>query len=284
MVRRYVDRFLAAQTWADPVGDFLTGLFRAVLRPVPPLKSFLHGTWLGHPLHPLVTDVPVGALTGALVLDLLSLTDGANVMTLLGVLGMVGAAVTGIADYVDSEGKTRRYATLHSLLMFLAGALYLFSVLVRFGLTPGTAQHALITAVIGYAFLVVGAYLGGDMVFNQGNMVDRHAWRSGGAKWIALEAGEIPEGTPTKAEAGAQTLVVVRRGETLYALHDVCAHLGCSLSEGKVVGDQIECPCHGSRFGLLDGAVTRGPAVYDQPRFEVRRTDGGIEVRRAGSG
>lgn len=284
MIRRYVDRLFAAQTWADEVGDFATGVFRAILRPFPPLKSFLHGTWLGHPLHPLMTDVPVGALTIALPLDLLGLTEGANVATLLGFAGLIGAAVTGIADYVDTEGKTRRYATLHSLLMFLAGTLYLLSVLIRFGFTPGTAQNALVTAALGYAFVVVGAYLGGDMVFNQGSMVDRHAWRAGGGKWTALEAGEISDGTPTKAKAGGQTLVVVRRGDTLYALHDVCAHLGCSLSGGKVVGDQIECPCHGSRFGLRDGAVTRGPAVYDQPRFEVRRTDGGIEVRRAGSG
>jgi len=83
-----------------------------------------------------------------------------------------------------------------------------------------------------------------------------------------------------KAKAGAQTLVVVRRGTSLNALHDVCAHQGCSLSDGKIVGETIECPCHGSRYRLRDGLVVRGPAVFDQPHFEVREAEGKIEVRR----
>ncbi|MGH2500241.1 MAG: Rieske 2Fe-2S domain-containing protein [Candidatus Limnocylindria bacterium] len=282
MLRRLIDPLLARQTWADEVGDVLTGFFRAILRPVPPLKSFLHGTWLGHPLHPLVTDVPVGALTIGLALDLIGSFDGARWATLLGFLGMIGAAVTGIADYADTEGKTRRYATLHSLLMFLSGAFYLFSVLVRFGVTPGTSDHATLTAAIGYVFLVLGAYIGGDLVFALGNMVDRHAFRSASDRWIALDVGEVAEGAPTKARAGAQALLLVRRGDTIHALHDVCAHAGCSLSEGRIVGEEIECACHGSRFRMRDGAVVRGPAVYDQPSFEVRTSEGRLEVRRRG--
>lgn len=92
----------------------------------------------------------------------------------------------------------------------------------------------------------------------------------------------MPEDRPTKAKAGAQTLVVVRRGEEIFALHDTCSHQGCSLAEGKLVDDgrRIECKCHGSRFELADGSVNRGPAVYPQPRYDVRRAEGKIEVKR----
>ena len=103
-------------------------------------------------------------------------------------------------------------------------------------------------------------------------------FRNVNGKW--LDTTEIPADKPVKAKAGAQTLVVVRRGKDLDALHDVCAHQGCSLSDGKIVGDAIECPCHGSRYRLHDGLVVRGPAVFDQPHYEVREAEGKLEVRR----
>jgi nitrite reductase/ring-hydroxylating ferredoxin subunit/uncharacterized membrane protein len=281
MIRRVVNGVLDRQAWADEVGEVLQKLYLAVLRPVPLVKDLLHGTWLGHALHPLVTDVPVGALTAALVLDLIGEVDGAKWATLVGFVAMIGAALTGIADYTGTDGKARRYGTIHSLLMFFSIAFYFFSVLVRFGLTPGEHAHAMTTAILGYAFLAIGAYIGGELVFGLGYMVDRHAWRGPGAKWAPLEPGEFPEDAPAKAKAGAQSLVVVRRGDAVYALHDTCAHAGCSLAEmGRVVGDLIECQCHGSRFDLRTGHVARGPATYDQPAYEVRRSEGRIEVRR----
>jgi nitrite reductase/ring-hydroxylating ferredoxin subunit len=166
--------------------------------------------------------------------------------------------------------------------MFFSAVLYLFSVLVRFELVAGTATAALTTGLLGYLFLAGGAYIGGEQVYSLGYMVDRHAWRGATQRWTALEPGEFAEGEPTKAKAGAQTLVVVRRGDAVHALQDVCAHAGCSLAEnGRVVGSEIECACHGSRYRLRDGIVTRGPATYDQPAYEVRRAQGGFEARRA---
>jgi nitrite reductase/ring-hydroxylating ferredoxin subunit len=136
---------------------------------------------------------------------------------------------------------------------------------------------------VAYLFITVGAYIGGDVVYGLGNMVDRHAWRSRGTKWGALEApAAIAEGVPVKAKFGAQTLVLVRTGETINALHETCAHAGGPLSEGTIVNGCLECPWHGSRFELATGHLKRGPSVYDQPRYEVRRTDaGGWEARRA---
>jgi nitrite reductase/ring-hydroxylating ferredoxin subunit len=93
--------------------------------------------------------------------------------------------------------------------------------------------------------------------------------------------GGIPEGRPVKAKLGINGLVLVRRGERILALHDTCAHAGGPLAEGKLVGGAIECPWHASRYRLDNGRVVQGPAVYDQPAYEVRRKDGGgWEARR----
>ena len=129
--------------------------------------------------------------------------------------------------------------------------------------------------------------MGGDVVYVAGNMVSRHAFRGAGTRWIRLDTGTVadlallPEATPTKMRAGVNDLVVVRVGDTVRALHDVCAHAGGPLHEGRVVDDCIECPWHASRFRLTDGLARQGPTVYDQPAYEIRAAEaGGYEVRR----
>ncbi|HTH69942.1 MAG TPA: Rieske 2Fe-2S domain-containing protein [Candidatus Saccharimonadales bacterium] len=280
MIRRFVNRNLLDKWgWGAGIADLYSTVERAVFRPKW-LRSFLHGTWLGHPLHPLLTDVPIGGLTIALILDLLGIYDGANWATLLGTAGLILAALAGFVDLSETDGKPRQYGGVHATLMLVALVFYVFSLVVRFGYAPGTPFQSTLLAAAGYLFIVLGAYIGGDLVFTFGNMVDRHAWRTGGAKWAALDLTEVPDRQPTKAKAGAQTLVLVRLGDKIQALHDTCAHAGCSLSEGKIVGDTIECGCHGSRFKLADGSVVVGPATFDQPSYEVRRADGKLEVRR----
>jgi nitrite reductase/ring-hydroxylating ferredoxin subunit len=118
-------------------------------------------------------------------------------------------------------------------------------------------------------------------------MVNHHAFRGAGTKWIAMEpaeldeAGNIPEGKPVKAKLGINSLALVRQGETILALHDTCAHAGGPLSEGTLEGGALVCPWHFSKYRLSDGRAQRGPTVYDQPAYEVRRTDaGGWEARR----
>ena len=280
MIRRFINRNLLDKWgWGVGIADFYTAISRFVIRPTW-LRSLLHGTWLGHPLHPLLTDVPVGGLTIAIVLDLLGIYDGANWATLLGVLGLVAAAIAGFVDLDETDGKPRQYGGVHSTIMLAALVVYVASLFVRFGVMPGSPTEATLLAAVGYLLIVAGAYVGGDLAFTFGNMVDRHAWRSGGTKWAALDVTEVPERQPTKARAGAQTLVLVRRGDRMDALHDTCAHAGCSLSDGTIVGDTIRCGCHGSRFKLADGSVVVGPATFDQPAYEVRRAEGKLEARR----
>ena len=280
---RLLTRMIDAQgPWARPLGDAVHRFVHWLFHRITPIHSFLNGTWLGHPLHGLLTDVPIGAFTLGIVLDVLGQGYAADVAIAFGVLAMLGAALAGFADYADTDGLARQRATVHSTLMIVALVVYVVSLVVRWG-NPPDRTVAIATSVLAYLFLAAGAYIGGDVVYSLGNMVDRHAWRSRGAKWASLDApAEIPENAPTKAKMGAQTLVLVRTGETVLALHETCAHAGGPLSEGRLVNGCIECPWHASRFDLATGHVKQGPAVYDQPGYEVRRTDaGGWEARRA---
>lgn len=279
MLHKAIEGFLEAQAmWADPLGKIFVAIFAAIYKPIPVLKDFLNGVWFGHPLHPAITDVPIGAYVVAVVLDFAGQRTAATAAIGVGIVFMLLAALAGYADYIDLEGKSRRFGTVHSSLMLVALVLYLVSFVMRLGAVPSPAEVWL--SVIGFLIVIGSAYVGGELVYNLGTQVDRHAWRGGGTKWTALDVTDIPADKPVKAKAGAQTLVVVRRGNGLDALHDVCAHQGCSLSEGKIVGETIECGCHGSRFRLRDGLVVRGPAVFDQPHFEVREAEGKLEVRR----
>jgi len=285
---RLLARIVAAQDWwARPLGDFNHRWLSALFRPIRPLKDLANGTWLGHPVHSAVTDIPIGTLLLAVVLDVLDLRVAADVALLGTALFMLAAAVTGAADYVDTDGSARTRATLHSTLMVIGLVLVILSLLVR---VTGPADRSVPIALSVIAFLIVtaGAYVGGDVVYVFGNMVSRHAFRGAGAKWIKLDLGgltdlsELPHATPTKARAGINDLVLVRIGATVNALHAVCAHAGGPLAEGTVVDGCIQCPWHGSRFRLDDGRVAQGPALYDQPVYEIREADGGgYEVRRA---
>jgi nitrite reductase/ring-hydroxylating ferredoxin subunit len=285
---RLLARIVAAQdAWAKPLGDFNHRWLSALFRPIRPIKDLLHGRWLGHPLHSAATDVPVGSLLVSVALDLLGQPVGADIALLATVLFMVAAAVTGAADYVDTDGLARVRATLHSSLMVVALVVVVISLVIRAG-SPVDRTIPIVLSIIGLAIITAGAFVGGDVVYLLGNMVSRHAFRGPGTKWIALDLGgltdlaELPEATPTKARAGINDLVLVRQGPTVHALHAVCAHAGGPLPEGRVVEGCLECPWHGSRFRLNDGLVKRGPAVYDQPAYEIRAADGGgFEVRRA---
>ena len=119
MIRRSVNRILDKWHWGVGIADFYSSIDRFIVRPKW-LRSFLHGTWYGHPLHPLLTDLPIGALTVALILDLLGIYDGARWATLIGSAGLVGAAAAGFVDLDETDGKARQYGGVHASLMLVA--------------------------------------------------------------------------------------------------------------------------------------------------------------------
>ena len=281
MVGRMLERLSERQTrWAKPLGDWLHGLMAAVFGRMLPVRDFLAGTWLGHPLHALLTDVPIGALTLVIVLDVVGQPVAADVALLVGVLAMLASAAAGYADYSTTDGRARVRATVHSSLMIVSLVVYVVSLVIRAG-GPSNRTLPIGLSLIGYLILAGGAFVGGDVAYLMGNMVSRHAWRPAGTKWQPLDVTEIAEGTLVKAKVGAQALVLVRTGDTILALHDQCAHANGPLSEGSIIDGCVECPYHGSRFELATGRRRRGPTVYDQPAYEVRPVSaGGYEARR----
>ena len=277
----------AQNRWTRPLGTWAFGWLHRFFSWAPTLRDLLIGRWLGHPIHAVLTDAPIGILFLVPVFDILGQPGAAEVSLVVGILSMAAAALAGFADYADTDGSARDRATLHSTLMLTALVLYLVSLTVRLG-GNGTGAAAFWTSILAFLVLAAGAFVGGDVVYVLGNMVNRHAFRGTGTKWIHLEPaeteadGSIPAGRPIKAKFGINTLVLVREGEKILALHDTCSHAGGPLSEGKLVdSDLIECPWHASRYRMADGHVVRGPSIYDQPTYEVRaREGGGWEARR----
>ncbi|MEA2535973.1 MAG: hypothetical protein QOF11_207 [Chloroflexota bacterium] len=281
MLGRALTRLIDAQAgWARPFGDWLHGAADAIFGRMVTIRSLLNGTWLGHPLHAVLTDVPIGALTVVIVLDLLGQPTAADAALVLGILAMVASAVIGFADYSVTDGKARVRATVHSTLMIVALLLYVVSLALRAG-SPVDRTAPIILSIVAYLVLSAGGFVGGDVAYVLGNMVDRHAWRPAGTKWAPLEVGDLPEGQLVRGKLGAQNLVLVRQGDTILALHDQCAHAGGPLSGGRIVDGQVECPWHQSRYELTTGRRRRGPTVYDQPTYEVRPAEAsGYEARR----
>ena len=272
--------------WAKPFGAFNARWTRALFRAMTPIRDLLQGRWLGHPLHAAATDIPIGMLLGSVVLDLIGQPTAADITLVGSIIFMVLSAIAGLADYSETDGTALTRATLHATLMTVALVVLIVSAAMRTG-EPADRSVPIALSIIGFLLVTAGAFVGGDVVYVAGNMVSRHAFRGAGTRWIRLDTGTVgdlallPEATATKMRAGINDLVVVRIGDTVHALHDVCAHAGGPLHEGRVVDGCVECPWHASRFRLTDGLPRQGPTVYDQPAYEIRSAEaGGYEVRR----
>jgi nitrite reductase/ring-hydroxylating ferredoxin subunit/uncharacterized membrane protein len=274
--------------WLDQLGDQLQQLVSAAFDSLGPdtrgLKNLLHGTWLGHPLHPVMTDVALGGWTVAAALDALdSVTDddafatGADAALALGLLGALGAASTGANDWQHTTGTARRRGTAHALLNIGATALMAASLATRLSGNRSTARGL---AGLGLGLATTSAFIGGDLVYGQQIGVNHAAGLEGPDEFTsALADADLPEDQPRLAEVGGTRMVLVRHAGRIHALAEVCSHLGGPLAEGSLEDGGIVCPWHSSRFNLEDGSVLDGPATFPEPCFETRVREGQIEVR-----
>lgn len=250
------------------------------------LRDFLNGTWLGEPLHAVLTDLPVGAWTAAMVFDVLDwaldqpqFALAADASIGIGLAGAAGAAVTGITDWSDVDPPARRLGLVHGLLNLGATTLFATSLVLRRRKhrKSGRAISALGYAVMGYA-----AHLGGKLVYEHRVGIDRTDGQVFPDEFVAvLPEVQLAYDKPTRAIVQGVPIVLVRRANGLFAMADTCSHFGGPLSDGTLVDNCIVCPYHASRFDLKDGHVVNGPAVHPQPCLEVRIREGQIEVRRA---
>lgn len=172
---------IARQDWlertANAVQPAVTSSFKAGGRTGQAIKNFLHGEWFGHPLHPALTDAPIGAWTVAFVFDLMAekswrreYARAAETSVALGLAGAATAMVTGLTDWSETSGRARRVGVMHGLLNVGATALYGASLLLR---RRGDHRTGRNLAYLGFATSLASAYLGGHLVFNERIGVDR---------------------------------------------------------------------------------------------------------------
>jgi nitrite reductase/ring-hydroxylating ferredoxin subunit/uncharacterized membrane protein len=249
------------------------------------LRNFLNGTWLGEPLHVVLTDVPIGAWTVAIIFDILGLilhrrelASAADVSIGIGLAGAAGAAVTGATDWSDVDPPARRLGLVHGLLNLGGTAIFATSLVLR---RKKSRRSGFIVSALGYAVMGYAAHLGGKLVYEHRVGVDRTDGQALPDNFVGvLPEAQLADDTPTRAMAQGVPILLVRRAGRLFAMADTCSHFGGPLSEGKLMDNCIECPYHSSRFALEDGHVIDGPAVHPQPILETRIRDGRIEVRK----
>ncbi len=267
---------------AKPAAD---AVHRAI--PAGPAKDALSGSWLGHPLHPLLTDVPIGSFTSASILDFLGgkrARTASQILIALGLASAVPTALAGLSDWSDTYGGEQRVGVVHAAANLAGLACYAASLRAR---RRGHHYRGKLLALAGMGTMTVGGYLGGHLIYAKGVGINNAFWQEPPADWTpVLDAAGLPEGKPVSVQVnGASVLLYRTAGESVpRAIGSRCTHAGGPLADGEIQdrlpgAECVTCPWHGSVFRLTDGAVVHGPASVPEPAYEVRVDGGKIEVR-----
>jgi uncharacterized membrane protein len=165
-------RWIEEQAWIDDVADPVQNAVREVLHRAPRLGAFLHGEWLGHPLHPALVALPVGAFTTAMVLDTMELFGkgrryrrAADTTLRIGLVGAGLAILPGLADWSHTTEGAKRVGFVHASLNAIVAGLYGASILARSRRKRGLGIGL---SMAGFALLGASAWLGGELVFRFG--------------------------------------------------------------------------------------------------------------------
>jgi len=271
--------------WADQY----QGLVRTAVEQGGPaarrFKNWLNGVWLGHPLHPALTDVALGSWSAGALLDLVNARGPADAVMTIGVLSAIPTAMSGTADWSDTEGEARRAGLVHAL---LNGAGLTFMIASLFARRANQRALGIGLSTAGLSLAGFSAWLGGHLVYVLGTNVNRAAFEPtvDDFKVVMAEADLEPDklvGAEVDVNGTRIPLVLLRRGRTVMALSATCTHWGGPLADGKLVDDDcVVCPWHGSMFSMVDGSVQEGPATVAAHVFEARIVQDNVEVRRQG--
>jgi nitrite reductase/ring-hydroxylating ferredoxin subunit len=262
---------------ADALDD-AAGIGQRAARRIPrgPVRDALHGVWLGHPLHPVLVQAPVGAWLSASVLDAWpGGTRAARRLTAFGLAAAVPAALAGAADWSEQHEQQMRVGVVHAAANLAAVGLYSASLLAR---KPAAGRMLRLAGLAGAG---AGGLLGGHLSFrlaagaNHAEPVP-HLVEPGWHDLMPRSA--LADGKPARTLLGEVPVLVIRQGDEVHALADRCSHLSGPLSDGDLAGGCVTCPWHGSMFRVADGAVTQGPATAPQPVFQTRVRDGIVQV------
>jgi nitrite reductase/ring-hydroxylating ferredoxin subunit/uncharacterized membrane protein len=280
-------RIVDAVPFLDRIADGVQPKVQeAVERGGTTVRNVLDGVWFGSPLHPALTDVPVGSWTSTLVFDGLDIATGKTAMrnaadaTLaVGIAGGFAAAAVGISDWRYLMGGSRRMGTAHALLNAGGLALNTTSLILRAG---GRRNAGRLAFLAGYSLVGMGAHLGGELSYGYGLRVNRNVYEDKGPyEFVAvLDENELSQGEMRRVETDGVGILVSRASSgEVCAIAATCNHFSGPLQEGERKGDTIVCPWHGSRFDLCTGEIIDGPAVFPQSRYETRVRDGSIEIK-----
>jgi nitrite reductase/ring-hydroxylating ferredoxin subunit/uncharacterized membrane protein len=273
-----VARLEALDAIAAPVAK----LVKRLAPPKSAAKDALSGTWLGHPLHPMLTDIPIGSFTSANVLDLVGGRSGqraADRLVDLGLVAAVATAAAGAADWSDTYGEEQRIGVVHAASNLAGVTLYAMSAVAR---RRGARRRATMLGLAGTSVMTLGGYLGGHLGWVRGVGVNNAFTQHPPTDWtetIALE--QLDDGGVRGVDVGGATVLLHRRGTTVLAIGSRCSHAGGPLEDGEIDAGActVTCPWHQSEFDLQSGAVVHGPATIPQVSYETRVTDGRIELR-----
>jgi nitrite reductase/ring-hydroxylating ferredoxin subunit/uncharacterized membrane protein len=266
----------------DAPAKAVAGLVRKAL-PAGAIKDAVSGTWLGHAVHPMLTDVVIGSFLSSTLLDVVGGKDADQASRRLISVGIAAygpTALTGLSDWTDAEfddEKARRSGLVHATTNALALSMYTASLAAR---RRGSRRAGVALGFAGAALLSGAGYLGGHLTLRRGIGADQTVFDPGPTDWTPVtDADQLEEGKLTRVIADETPVLLLKNGDEIYAIHDRCSHRGCSLSWGNVEGEEIVCACHGSRFDKRTGALRHGPATASQPAFQVRRQENVVEVR-----
>jgi nitrite reductase/ring-hydroxylating ferredoxin subunit/uncharacterized membrane protein len=246
------------------------------------VKRVLSGVPLGHRVHPVLTDIPIGCWTSATLVDAFALRSGeraARRLVACGILAALPTAATGLSDWSDTYGPDRRVGVAH---MAANTAGLLFQTASYRARRRGHHLRGALLGLFGLGAVSVGGYLGGHLVFARQVGVDREVPTLREDTWQTVSrVDELVDGEPIGVTVNGVRLAVIRHFGSVYALAAVCSHAGGPLDQGRVRDATLVCPWHGSAFCLGDGAVMRGPATAPQPVYETRVRGDLVEVRPA---
>jgi nitrite reductase/ring-hydroxylating ferredoxin subunit/uncharacterized membrane protein len=281
MLRQMLSRLEQAHS-LDAVGDGLQKAVMGVIRPSA-VRDFLHGVWLGHPLHPVLVQMPVGSFLSAAVMDLVpGGRRAATTLIAVGTASAVPAMAAGLTDWSEMTKDRRRVGLVHAAGNTVALGLYISSLAARLN---GRTARGKMLAFAGLSVAGASAYLGGHLSYAQGGGVSHAATEVARLpeEWTAVgELASLPDGKPAVRRIDDVPVLLFRQGGRVTAMIERCSHEGGPLGEGDVVGSGSEacvvCPWHGSTFRLVDGAVVHGPAANDQPLLRCRVRAGVVEV------
>jgi nitrite reductase/ring-hydroxylating ferredoxin subunit/uncharacterized membrane protein len=248
------------------------------------LADAFHGTWLGHPLHPALTDFVIGAWAMGSVLDGVGLIHrsrrcekAADFLILLGNALSLPTAIAGLADFSTAPKRSMATGGAHALLNVGGLALNLVSSLHR---RAGRRRSGRCLSATASGALFVSAWLGGKLVYQQKVGINKMPQAKAIDDWkAAMPEADLIEGAAKRAEVQGNPILLHRSGSQIHAIGSVCGHEGGPLEQGHIEGPHVTCPWHQSVFNLRDGRVIHGPSTYPEPSYDTRIQNGSIEVK-----